>query len=75
MSNEGRGRNPKELDEELITEILSGTDQLLTTQQIRRKYNKEKEDTVAWETMNNRLNDSDRFQSFKVADRTGWDTK
>lgn len=73
--DETRGRKKKELDEEVLTDIIRGFDQLPTTQQVRKEYNSRMDTNIAWETVSNNLVDNDEFEGLQISDRTGWELK
>lgn len=73
--DETRGRKKKELDEEVLTEIIREHDQLPTTQQVRKEYNSRMDTNIAWETVSNNLVDNDEFEGLQISDRTGWEIK
>ena len=69
---ETRGRHKKDLDSDLLKKIVDSTDEVLTTQEIRLKYNKEKDDSSAHQTVERNLASMDDLRSIKLKERTGW---
>lgn len=69
---ETRGRKRKELETTVLLDIIESHDEVLTTQEIRRKFNSREHRGVAHRTVWKNLDRIDCLQNIKVSDRTGW---
>lgn len=69
---ETRGRKQKKLVKSTILEIVESHDEILTTQEIRRRYNNKEGSKVAWETVSKNLSSIDELKGLQVSNSVGW---
>jgi len=67
-----RGPERKEIDWETVNQIIKDKDGLVSTDELRKEYNKKKEDSLSWNTLNARLQDNDGFACKKAGNYNMW---
>jgi len=67
-----RGPERKEIDWETVNQIINENDGLVSTDELRKEYNKKKEDSLSWNTLNARLQENDDFTCKKAGNYNMW---